>query len=127
MQGCWYSIAEKKTNHSLRATGASALFTAGVPEKLIRDVTGHRSSALQLYERPTAEQRQAVSRVLVQGEKQFSTAESTKNVERSLPSQFNFGGLNNCNVNIYVQPRSTMENSIEQLFEGIDIDEFCKF
>ena len=28
-------ITEKKNNHSLRATGASALFNAGVPEKLI--------------------------------------------------------------------------------------------
>ena len=49
-------ITEKKTNHSLRATGASALFNAGAPEKLIRDVTGHRSNALQLYERPTLQQ-----------------------------------------------------------------------
>ena len=32
-------ISEKKTNHSLRATGASALFNAGVPERFIRDVT----------------------------------------------------------------------------------------
>ena len=55
-------IHEKKTNHSLRATGASALFNAGVPDKLIRDVTSHWSNALQLYERPvfrssTAERR----------------------------------------------------------------------
>ena len=36
----------EKTNHSLRATGATALFSAGVPERLIRDVTGHQSNAL---------------------------------------------------------------------------------
>ena len=41
--------------------GSSALFSAGVPEKLIRDVTGHRSSALQLYERPTVEQKQCTT------------------------------------------------------------------
>ena len=40
---------EKKTNHSLRATGTSAMFHAGVPEKKIRDVTGHRSNVLHLY------------------------------------------------------------------------------
>ena len=57
----------KKTNHSLRATGASALFHAGVPEKLIQDVTGHLSNALQLYQRPTEQQRKQVSEVLVQG------------------------------------------------------------
>ena len=38
----FYSM--KRSNHSLRATGASALFTAGVPEKIDqRGYTGHRS------------------------------------------------------------------------------------
>jgi len=58
-------IEEKKVNHSLRATGTSALFNAEVPEKLIKGVTGHKSStALHLYEQPTAIQQQAVSKVL---------------------------------------------------------------
>ena len=74
-------IADKKTNHSLRATGASALFNAGVPEKMIREVTGHRSNALQLYERPTLEQRQEASSVLVQGKRRFHDGK-----ENSIPS-----------------------------------------
>ena len=58
-------IREKKTNHSLRATGVTSLFTAEVPEKLIKGISGHKSSqALQIYERPTVSQKQAVSRVL---------------------------------------------------------------
>ena len=58
-------IEEKKVNHSLRATGTSALFNTEVPEKLIKRVTGHKSStALHLYERPTAIQQRAVSKVL---------------------------------------------------------------
>lgn len=65
---CAEAGLEKKTNHSLRATGATALFNAAVPEKMIRDVTGHKSNALQLYERPTVEQQQRVSKILVQGE-----------------------------------------------------------
>ena len=52
----------------MRATGASALFNAGVPERLIRDVTGHKSNALHLYARPTEQQKKQVSAVLVQGE-----------------------------------------------------------
>ena len=32
-----------KTNHSLRATGASALFEANVPKKVIQKQTRHRS------------------------------------------------------------------------------------
>ena len=54
-----------------QATGASALFNAGAPEKLIQDVTGHRPNALQLYERLTLLQRQSVSSVLVQGKQRF--------------------------------------------------------
>ncbi len=38
-------IVGNKTNHSLRATGASSMFQAGVPEKIIQQFTGHRSLA----------------------------------------------------------------------------------
>ena len=54
---CAAAGTENKTNHSLRATGASAMFNAGVPEKLIRDVTGHTSNALHLYKRPNLQQK----------------------------------------------------------------------
>ena len=56
----------KKTNHSLRATGASTMFTAGVPEKIIKNITGHKSSkALEVYERPSTEQLEAVSQLQI--------------------------------------------------------------
>ena len=59
---------EKKSNHSLRATGATAMFAAQVPEKMIKDVTGHKSSkALALYEHLTLAQKQALSKVLAGG------------------------------------------------------------
>ena len=58
-------ISGNKTNHSLRATGASQLFQANVPEKVIQERTGHRSlEALWLYEKTTTEQHQAVAQVL---------------------------------------------------------------
>ena len=38
---CKEACIQKNTNHSLRATGASTVFNAGVSENLIRDVTGH--------------------------------------------------------------------------------------
>ena len=61
---CKEAGIEKKTNHSLRATGATAMFAAGVPEKMIKEVTGHRSSkALEIYERPTLPQKQALANV----------------------------------------------------------------
>ncbi len=58
-------IDGRKTNHSLRATGASELFQAGVPEKIIKERTGHHSlEALRTYERTTTEQHQAISDIL---------------------------------------------------------------
>lgn len=79
-------ITEKKTSHGLRATRASALFTAGVPEKLICDVTGHHLNALHLYERPSLQQQQEVSKVLVQGSSDEENASESGNVPvRALP------------------------------------------
>ena len=58
-----------KTNHSLRATGASSLFTAGVPKKIIQQRSGHLSlQGLRHYERVTQQQQVAVSRVLSSSE-----------------------------------------------------------
>ena len=55
-----------KTNHSLRATGATVLFQSKVPEHIIQKTTGHRSTgALRMCERVSAEQHQAVSRVMM--------------------------------------------------------------
>ena len=54
-----------KTNHSLRATGASELFRSSVPEKIVQERTGHRSiKALRMYERTTQSQHMAVSPIL---------------------------------------------------------------
>ena len=61
-------ISKEKTNHSLRATGGTAMFAANVPEKIIHFVTGHGSSALQLYKHPAEEQQKSVSDLLVGGE-----------------------------------------------------------
>ena len=62
---CAESGISKKTNHSLRATWATTLFTDGVPEKIIQNTTGHRSlDSLHCYERVSNEQQQASSRVL---------------------------------------------------------------
>ncbi len=41
----------KFTNHSLRAIGVTHLFDNEILEKVIKEVSGHRSNAVQLYER----------------------------------------------------------------------------
>ena len=49
------------TNHSLRATAATRMFAAGVPEKVDAEFTGHKSlNALHQYERTSVDQVQAV-------------------------------------------------------------------
>ena len=56
----------RQTNHSLRATGATDMFHANIPEKVIQSRTGHLSlKALRMYENPTDEQHSAACSVLV--------------------------------------------------------------
>ena len=53
------------TNHSLRVTGTTSLFDAGVPEAIIQKRTGHKSvDALRCYERVTLSQDMQVSAIL---------------------------------------------------------------
>ena len=53
------------TNHSLRAYGATTLFQAHIPEKLIQQRTGHRSlDALRQYEHTSASQLLDVSNIM---------------------------------------------------------------
>ncbi len=55
----------KKTNHSLRVAGATSLFTASVPERIIQGRTGHASiDALRKYERVSDQQELVVSKIL---------------------------------------------------------------
>ena len=75
-----------KTNHSLRATGASMMFQAGVPEKIVQERTGHRSlEALRMYECTTITQHMEVSRVLSAWKVQKDEVKSTCN--SSLPAK----------------------------------------
>ena len=55
-----------KNNHSLRATGATQLYHAGVPEKIIQQRTGHHSlESLRVYERTSVQQNRAVMNILL--------------------------------------------------------------
>ena len=70
-----------KTNHSLCATGATDLYTANVPMKMIQQRTGHRSlKALRIYEHTTQEQELAVSKILTSDSK-VDYAEATSKPE----------------------------------------------
>ena len=75
------------TNHSLRATPASRLFSKNVPEKIIWENTGHRSVAgLHAYEHTTADQHRAVTQVLELGNATFTAEDGLKNSTDNCPS-----------------------------------------
>ena len=58
-------ITGNKTNHSLKATGATRMFEGNVLEKIIQEQTGHRSvEALRTYQRTSLQQQKAVSCLL---------------------------------------------------------------
>ena len=111
-------LSVKYTNHSLRATSASRMFQSGVPEKIVAEVTGHKSmKALRQYERTTEQQFQAVGnsissmeafeseQVLPQPEVREEKPQDSKpgkaalvgELQKALPSIS--GNLNNCTFN----------------------------
>ena len=90
-----------KTNHSLRATGASVMFQAGVPEKIVQERTDHRSiKALRMYERTTTSQHMAVSSVLsAPKDMTFSSASSCSDT----PAKQEVAGGGFCFTSMFVQ------------------------
>ena len=112
-------LSEKKTNHSLRATAATALFEANIPEKLIQERTGpHSVDALQQYQRSTVQQHQATSKISAtnngldyqEAAKPISTTASSHasssastlatTSNSQAPFTLNIGSLSGCTINI---------------------------
>ena len=102
------NISGHKTNHSLRATGATELYAAEVPEKIIQERTGHRSiEGLRLYERTSDKKHQADSNSLSSTSSSTYQAQIAKldcssqnlalNTSSSIVPNMTY---NNCQVNI---------------------------
>ena len=88
-------LTSGKTNHSLRATGATPLFQKNVPERIVQKVTGHRSvEALRFYERISVSQNREVSKTLMTNMQSESVAVKcdSQQMFRSL------GGINHCSI-----------------------------
>ena len=107
-------ITGRKTNHSLRVSGATTLFDAGVPERIIQQRTGHKSiESLCIYERVTEDQERIVSNILTGDAKKF--VESVKHADETKPRSV-LGVVNhirqpqtgpqynNCSINYYSAP-----------------------
>ena len=67
-------------NHSLRRTGGTRLFRAGVERKLVKEVTGHRSDAVDAYQITGHDQRKQISNIL-QGSQNSGTNPQVAKVE----------------------------------------------
>ena len=104
-------IVGHKTNHSLRATGATEMYQGNVPEKLIQERTGHQSlKALRIYERSTAEQHKAVSTLLSSGKEStfHQNLVEVKQTSQNVDVQYqpagsiniSFQNLTGCTINI---------------------------
>ena len=52
------------SGHSLRRTGTSRLFQAGVQRKIVKECSGHTSDAVDKYQITSDHQRQCVSKIL---------------------------------------------------------------
>ena len=63
------------TNHSLRRSGGTRLFNAGVNRKLVKEATGHRSDAVDQYQITNEAQHQAMSKIIA-GENVETSTES---------------------------------------------------
>ena len=90
------------SNHSLHRTGISRLFQAGVPQKLIKEYSGHRSEALDRYQIPSEKQIQEISRVLAGPSTSKNDKETSKVSESAASSkkfQFAMGSKENKDVN----------------------------
>lgn len=107
-----------KTNHSLRPTGATTLFKANVPEKIIQNTTGHRSvEALHSYERALEDQQKASSMVLTTRDPnvdftQLSTNKVLQQTSTKTESSFStlFGQMHGCTIgtiNVNFMPVTT--------------------
>ena len=73
-----------RTNHSLRVTGATTLFSKNVPEKLVQEVTGHRSlECLRRYEKTTEQNLRAVSKCMTSGSQFKALTESQPSLQCS--------------------------------------------
>ncbi len=104
------NISGHKTNHSLRATGATELYEAQVPEKIIQERTGHRSlECLRMYERTSDKQQQAVSNILSSHSQSSYHAEMTKLDHKTTPTTSTSGPgfgpnmkFDSCQVNINI-------------------------
>ena len=99
----------KYTNHSLRATAITRMFNGNIPEKVIAEKSGHKSTkALRCYEKTSLQQEQVTGNIISglhgidvpKQEPNLETATMIKKDHKPNPVHEFSGTLNNCTINI---------------------------
>ena len=99
-------VGGSKSNHSLRATGATELYQAGVPEKVIQERTGHLSlTGLRQYERTSVQQHEAASHVLAAKENVTYQQQLSVQSHIAMPFQAPCYSFAHCNVTFNTLPQ----------------------
>ncbi len=69
-------IDGRYTNHSLRVTAATRMFSKGIEEKVIKERTGHKSNAVRAYERTSEALLQKAEQATLTGQSDSSNSEA---------------------------------------------------
>ena len=102
------------TGHSLRRSATSRMFRAGVQKKIIREMSGHRSDALDQYEITNDEQKEQVSEILQKPPEKETCREVSETVSiapKEIDSVKEVGEPSVSNVSV----RTSNENCITKL------------
>ena len=97
------------TNHSLRRTGTTRLFNAGVDRKIVKEYTGHTSDAVDAYQITSHTQREELSKIIC-GEKSSVQGSDSVNVEDSKDEAENLVEIEVKNKSNQLQSSSTRKN-----------------
>ena len=73
------------TNHSLRHSGGTRLFRAGVDCKLVKEVTGHRSGAVDRYQITSHEQHEKMSKIIAKAPSTTVSVNPNPETEKEAP------------------------------------------
>ena len=78
------------TNHSLRRSAPTRLFQAGVDRKMVKEITGHRSDAIDCYQVTSDRQKMHISEIIAGKKSEDKTVVVKQNEVKANPND----GLN---------------------------------
>jgi hypothetical protein len=120
---CQEAKIDVKSNHSLRATGATVMFQSNFPEHIIQKTTGHQSlDSLRMYERVSEEQHQAVSRIMMS--KKPAPKDTTMQGTSCTKDIGKLFELTNCTIGgltVNINPVFTISRTTEEVEEEFDV------